>query len=138
MNETLQPLSAGELYARLGTASAPVLIDVRRHDSFIGDDKLIIGAFHRLPADVEHCRTELPSGCPVVAYCGGGGKSSQGVASALRAEGIEASYLQGGISAWKDQGFPRAKSLPIVTANGSRVSTPRSIVSPAHGWSDAS
>jgi rhodanese-related sulfurtransferase len=111
MNETSHPVSAGELYARLGTASAPVLIDVRRHDTFINDDKLIIGAFHRLPADVEHWRTELPSGRPVVAYCGGGGKSSQSVAMALRAEGVEAFYLQGGISGWKEQGLPTRKKL---------------------------
>jgi rhodanese-related sulfurtransferase len=105
------PVSAGELYARLGTASAPVLIDVHRHDTFISDDRVIIGALHRLPADVEHWRTELPTGRPVVAYCSGGGKSSQGAASALRAEGIEASYLQGGISGWKEQGFPTRKKL---------------------------
>jgi rhodanese-related sulfurtransferase len=111
MNENPHPVSAVELYARLGTASAPVLIDVRRHDSFINDDKLIIGAFHRLPADVEHWRTELSAGRPVVAYCGGGGTSSQGVASALRAEGIEASYLHGGISGWKEQEFPTRKKL---------------------------
>ena len=47
MNETPLPVSAGELYARLGTASAPVLIDVRRHDSYINDDKLIIGAYEK-------------------------------------------------------------------------------------------
>jgi rhodanese-related sulfurtransferase len=111
MNETPHPVSAGDLYARLGTASAPVLIDVRLHDTFINDDKLIIGAFHRLPADVEHWRTELRSGRPVVAYCGGGGNSSQGVATALRAGGVEASYLQGGISGWKEQGLPTRKKL---------------------------
>jgi rhodanese-related sulfurtransferase len=111
MNENPNPVSAGELYARLGTAAAPVLIDVRRHDSFINDDQLIIGAFHRLPADVDHWRTELPSGRPIVAYCGGGSRSSQGVVSALRAEGIEASYLQGGISGWREQGLPTRKKL---------------------------
>ena len=71
---TVSPL---DLYTRLGTASAPVLIDVRRHDSFLADDRLIIGAYHRAPADVEHWRTELPADRPVVAYCGHGGQSSQ-------------------------------------------------------------
>ena len=54
-------VSALDLYTCLGTASAPVLIDVRRHDSFLADDRLIIGAYHRAPADVEHWRTELPA-----------------------------------------------------------------------------
>ena len=63
-------VSALDLYTCLGTASAPVLIDVRRHDSFLADDRLIIGAYHRAPADVEHWRTELPADRPVVAYCG--------------------------------------------------------------------
>ena len=60
--------SPPDLYACLGTASAPVLIDVRRHDAFLADDRLIIGAFHRAPADVERWRTELPTDRSVVTY----------------------------------------------------------------------
>jgi rhodanese-related sulfurtransferase len=111
MNEDLRPVSAGELYARLGTASAPVLIDVRRHESYINDKELIVAASHRLPADVEHWRTEMSSDRPIVAYCGQGGKSSQGVANALRAAGLQAAYLQGGITGWKEQGLPTRKKL---------------------------
>ena len=32
------PVSPDELYARLGTASAPVLLDVRRSEAFGADD----------------------------------------------------------------------------------------------------
>jgi rhodanese-related sulfurtransferase len=107
------PLSISpiDLYGRLATASAPVLIDVRRDDSFVADDRLIIGAFHRAPADVEHWREELPAGRPVVAYCGRGGQSSQSVANALRAAGIAAAYLEGGIAGWKDSHLPTRKKL---------------------------
>jgi hypothetical protein len=34
MDRNLFPVSAAELYAHLGTASAPTLVDVRRHDAF--------------------------------------------------------------------------------------------------------
>jgi rhodanese-related sulfurtransferase len=106
-----QPVAPSDLYARLGTASAPVLIDVRRHDAFIADDRLIVGAFHRAPADVEHWHKGLPAGRSVVAYCGHGGSSSQSVASALCGVGIQAGYLEGGISRWKELGLPTRKKL---------------------------
>src|SRR5437016_5867972 len=114
MDGKIPSISSNDLYRRLGTASAPVLIDVRRHDSFIDNDRMIIGAFHRLPADAEHWRKELPAGRPVVAYCGEGGKSSQGVASVLRETGIDAAYLEGGISEWKGQDLPTRKKLGAV------------------------
>ena len=107
-------ISPSDLYRHLGTAAAPVLIDVRRHDSFIADDRLIIGGFRRAPADVEHWREQLPAGHPVVAYCGHGGQSSQGVASALRGAGIDAAYLEGGITGWKESGLPTRKKLGAI------------------------
>jgi hypothetical protein len=44
MDGTLLSVSAAELYAHLGTASAPMLVDVRRQDAFDADDRMIIGA----------------------------------------------------------------------------------------------
>jgi len=98
-----------DLYARLGTAAAPVLIDVRRKESFDADDRLIIGAFHYPPEDVERGQTESPPGRPVVVYCRHGHEVSQGVATALVRAGIPASYLDGGIAAWKQRGLPTRK-----------------------------
>ena len=114
MNGSQLTVSPPDLYTRLGTASAPVLIDVRSHDSFLADDRLIIGAYHRAPADVEHWRIELPADRPVVAYCGHGSQSSQSVASALRTAGLDAVYLEGGISGWKDAGLPTRKKIGAV------------------------
>jgi hypothetical protein len=42
------PISLSELYARLGTASASVLVDMRRPVDFPGNDRLIVGASHVL------------------------------------------------------------------------------------------
>jgi rhodanese-related sulfurtransferase len=97
-------VSPHDLYARLGTASAPLLLDVRREAAFAADDRLIIGALHRAPEDVERWQTEVPRS--VVAYCVHGHEASQGVAAALGRAGVQAAYLEGGISHWKEQGLP--------------------------------
>ena len=99
-------ISPNDLYARLGTAAAPVLIDVRRAAAFDADDSLVIGAAYRAPGDVGQWQAALPKGRPIVAYCVHGHEVSQGVAAALRGAGMQASYLQGGIAAWKEQRLP--------------------------------
>jgi rhodanese-related sulfurtransferase len=95
-------ISAQDLYARLGTASAPVVVDVRRQPAFDDDDGMIIGAIRRLPGDVEAWGRDLPTGRPVVVYCVHGHEVGQSTATALRAAGIDARYLEGGIAAWTD------------------------------------
>ncbi len=106
MDGNAHSISSTDLYPRLGTAAAPLVIDVRRAERFDADDRLIIGAFHRSPEDVARWQKQLPAGRPVVAYCVHGHEVSQNVASALRAAGIDASYLAGGISGWKEGRLP--------------------------------
>ncbi len=106
MDGQTQPISSQQLYARLGTVHAPVLVDVRRQDGFVADDRLIIGAFHRPPEEVGRWQKELPQSRPVVAYCSHGGEVSQGVAATLGRAGIQAAYLEGGIGAWKELQLP--------------------------------
>ena len=45
-------VSPQNLYARLGTASAPMVTDVRRGEAFSADDMTIIAAVHRAPEAV--------------------------------------------------------------------------------------
>src|SRR5262245_27331029 len=79
MNGNLRSVSPTDLYRRLGTASAPVVIDVRGAVLDAATDRLIVGAFHR-PADhVERWSADLRAACPVVVYCGNGGEVSQDV-----------------------------------------------------------
>ena len=99
-------VKAHELYERLGTASAPLLLDVRKSDAFEADDRLIIGAMNRPPEDVDLWQKALPEGSTVVAYCIHGQEVSRNVASALRRAGVQAAYLDGGIAGWKDQRLP--------------------------------
>jgi len=106
MDGNALPISPDDLYASLGTANAPLLIDVRRAQAFEADDRQIIGSTWRLPEDVSSWLKALPRGRRVVAYCVHGHEVSQGVASALRAVGIAAAYLEGGITAWKERALP--------------------------------
>src|SRR5437763_10891984 len=104
MDDRKHSSSPQDLYARLGSGAAPIIIDVRRDDDFAKDDRLIVPAFRGSPKYPEEWRRKLPSGRPVVAYCFHGRQVSQGVAAALRLMGIEASFLDGGIAGWTEQG----------------------------------
>ena len=114
MDPEIPSVSSDELYARLGTASAPVLLDVRRNEAFSKDDGLIIGAFHRSPEEVEPWSKYLAPDHPVVAYCVHGHEVSQGVAARLHGAGIKASYLEGGIAGWRAAGRPTRRNLGAV------------------------
>ncbi len=99
------------LYRRIGTAGAPLIIDVRRPDAFDADDTLIAGAIRRLPDAVALWRNELPAGRRVVAYCVRGQEVSQSVAAALSAAGVDAGYLAGGIARWRELGLPTRRRI---------------------------
>ena len=47
MDGNALPVSPDHLYKRLGTAHAPLLVDVRRREAFDADEFLIIGASRR-------------------------------------------------------------------------------------------
>ena len=108
-------ISPQELYRRLGTASAPLVIDVRLNDAFDADDSMLVGSMRRLPQEIETWRETLPKSRAVV-YCADGQGVGREVAAALAAAGIEAVYLEGGIAAW------RAQALPTRRRRGARPS----------------
>ena len=95
MDGQAQSISSQQLYQHLGTASAPILVDVRRQDAFGNDDRLIIGAWRRPPEEVERWREEFSTSRPIVTYCNHGREVSQGVGEALRRAGVDAVYLEG-------------------------------------------
>jgi rhodanese-related sulfurtransferase len=100
------PISSRDLYARLGVAAAPFLLDVRRADAFNADERVIVGASRRAPDSMAEWLHNLPAGRPIVAYCVHGQEVSQNVARALRAAGRDATYLEGGMAHWKDAQLP--------------------------------
>jgi rhodanese-related sulfurtransferase len=106
-------ISPHDLYARLGTAAAPLVLDVRRVAAFEKAESMIASAIRRSPNEVQTWRQALPADRQVVAYCVHGHEVSQGVATALRTAGVEARYLEGGIEAWNAGPFPiMAKRAP--------------------------
>jgi rhodanese-related sulfurtransferase len=104
-------ISPVNLYKDIGTASMPLVVDVRRPDDFNVSDDQIVGAIRRLPTEVDHWRREIPNDRHVVVYCVGGQQVSQGVAAALAAAGANASYLEGGITAWRERGLPTRRRI---------------------------
>ena len=118
MDDRKHSISPDDLYARLGSEAAPIIVDVRRDADFAGADTLVADAFHCSPDDVEQWRTELPSGRQVVTYCVQGQQVSQGVAAALRIMGIEANFLEGGIARWTEKGMPTRRNTGRLRASG--------------------
>jgi rhodanese-related sulfurtransferase len=103
--------SPQDLHRHIGTAAAPLVIDVRRHDAYDSDDSVIAGAIRRPPEAVASWRRELPASRAVVVYCVEGREVSQSVAAALRAGGIDAAYLAGGIAQWRELGLPTRRRI---------------------------
>jgi rhodanese-related sulfurtransferase len=83
---------------------AIVLIDVRRKDDYNGDPQMIFNAVWRDPNLVNQWSDELPKDKKVVVYCVRGGSVSNAVLDHLLAKNVKACYIQGGMTAWKEQG----------------------------------
>ena len=111
MTQNQPSVSPADLYAKLGTALAPTVIDVQRAADFAKTDALIVSAFHADPDDVARWATGLPKGRPVVVHCVHGHQVSQGAAAALRAAGVDAAYLEGGIAGWIEKGLPTRRHM---------------------------
>jgi rhodanese-related sulfurtransferase len=97
-------ISVGELRKRIDGNAAPLVIDVRRPEAFLKDTKTIAGALRRDPGQVASWGRELPSTAPVVVFCVHGHEVSQGAAKALREQGREAGYVEGGLADWVEHG----------------------------------
>jgi rhodanese-related sulfurtransferase len=113
MDDSRFSISAQDLFARLGTATSPVVIDVRRPPAFDADETMIVGAVRRLPDRIEAWRGALATNRSVVVYCVHGHEVSQNTAQALRAGGLEASYLEGGIAAWTEHKLPKRNRIAM-------------------------
>ena len=106
MDGQIASISPHDLYTRLGTPGAPLVLDVRRDVTFDKAESLIASAIRRSPDDVQTWRQALPADRQVVVYCVHGLEVGQGTAATLRLGGIDAAYLEGGIEAWEAEAFP--------------------------------
>lgn len=80
------------------------LLDVRRAQARAADGTDIAAGRWLDPACWLDWKDAVPKGRPVVVYCAHGHEISQGLTAALRALGLDARHLDGGIAAWKQAG----------------------------------
>lgn len=106
------------LASLVGTADAPILIDARRRDVFEATDRLIAGAVWRHHLNAREWSVDLPIGETVVVYCVHGHNVSQGATAELRALGLDARQLAGGIDAFVEAGGTTiSKADPTIAAH---------------------
>jgi Fe-Mn family superoxide dismutase len=82
------------------------LFDVRRAGVYEKADSLIAGASWRDPADVARWAAEVGAEREVLVYCVYGHEVGRATALRLRAAGVPARFLAGGIDAWRKAGRP--------------------------------
>jgi len=100
-------ISPAELWREIGSASTPVIIDVRRPETIISSNGLFPGATVRDPHDAASWTFADNSNLIVVA-CKHGHERSQMAVAQLRARKLDAQVLDGGYEAW------RAAMLPVI------------------------
>jgi rhodanese-related sulfurtransferase len=120
-------ISVDKLSRLIGTATTPVLIDVRTDEDFAVDPRVIPGTLRR---SHQTAPTWAPAfaGRSVIVVCQKGQKLSEGVAAWLRHAGAEAETLDGGFLAWKGAKLPMVptEKLPAADAQGRTVWVTRS------------
>ena len=80
------------------------LIDVRRKEDRGTSPEQLPGATWHDPSDIAHWSQTLPKDKEIVLYCVRGGSVSNSVVDALRAQGLNARFIEGGIEGWKAAG----------------------------------
>ena len=99
-------ITVAELALWQRSAFAHTLIDVRRAAARQDDGTESAGGRWEDPARWLVWKDSVPIDGFTVLYCAHGHEISQGLAAALRAMGIDARHLVGGIDAWKAAGKP--------------------------------
>lgn len=97
-------ISPDELARRVGTADCPPIVDVRRAASFQADPRRVASAVWRDHMLSDEWGRELDRGRGLVVYCAHGHNVSALAAARLRAAGIDAVVLEGGIEAYTAAG----------------------------------
>jgi len=94
-------MTPAQLLRLIGTPDAPAIVDICIPPDFAEDPFLIPGSIRHSHDDIDVLKQRL-AGRSCVIVCQRGLKLSQGLAARLRAEGIPAEYLSGGMYGWRD------------------------------------
>jgi rhodanese-related sulfurtransferase len=99
-------ISPADLWALIGTATVPQVVDVRRRETYEASASLLPTAVWRDAADRAAWTSSLDPSRSIVVACAAGHERSQTAAADLRERGLNASVLAGGIGAWIEAGLP--------------------------------
>jgi len=110
-------ISSDKLFRLIGTANAPMLVDVRIDEDFAADPRLIPGATRRSHVDVQDWASRIV-GQSVVVVCNEGQKLSEGTAAWLHHGNVAAEILEGGHIGWRDAALPTVPADKIPKRDG--------------------
>lgn len=96
----IHSIHMNELKTLLTTPKDLTLLDVRRKADFQASSVKIPNAVWQDPETIDTWIRQLSVDHLTIVYCVKGGSVSQFVTDRLRREGLEASFLEGGIQAW--------------------------------------
>ncbi len=98
MNRTILPDELKQLFTQRQNI---LVLDVRRKSDYAKDGHKIPGAAWLDPDKITLWSTALPLDRDIVIYCVRGGSVSNSVVDQLKAKGVKARFIEGGIEAWK-------------------------------------
>jgi uncharacterized protein len=93
-----------EIKKILATDETTTLLDVRRKSDYEANPQKIKGAGWHDPEKIDTWIKQLPVSCRTMVYCAKGGSVSQSVTDRLRREGVDAVFLEGGLTNWIESG----------------------------------
>jgi Fe-Mn family superoxide dismutase len=82
-----------------------LVLDVRRAPAYAAASTRLVGVQWKDPATVDTWALDLPNDRAVIVYCVYGHEVSQSTAMRLRAAGLNARFLIGGIEGWQAAGL---------------------------------
>ncbi len=106
-------VSAAELAHCLGSASYPLVVDVRRAPAFQASPHLVCASLYRSPEMVDQWSADFAPQSRIVTACVHGHEVSQDAATELRAHGHDATYLIDGIEGWIAAGLPTLRKSSV-------------------------
>ena len=102
----ISSITVSALRALHGSAFAPIVLDVRKTPAWQADTHTLAGALRCAPDDLAKFAASLPRDRTIVAMCVHGHEVSQNATKALTGASLQASFLEGGITAWLAEGPP--------------------------------
>ncbi len=106
-------ISPHDLWALIGSAQAPQIVDTCRRQFFDASDGVLPTATWRDIATLPQWATGLDRQRPIILACKTNKEMSQTAAAQLRAEGFDARVLAGGYAGWIAAGLPLVNKAAV-------------------------